>query len=246
MQNLHVILRKEDLDPERLDGKVAVVFDVLFATSTIVTAFAHGVADVLAATDPDAARAAAADLPAGRCLLAGERNLEPIPGFTTYAPLALTREPLAHRRLIYSTTNGTVALGRCAGAAAVYAAALLNGAAVAEHVMARHPDRPVLLVCAGAGGGFNIEDFLGAGYVVDRLLAGAPDVWLASDAAVAARELFRALRERTRECLLDSRLGRLVQAMGQGAEVEHAARVGIYSVVPFLRDGVLVRAPGTS
>ena len=42
MAKLHVLLEKEALDRERLAGKVVVVLDVLFATSTIVTALAHG------------------------------------------------------------------------------------------------------------------------------------------------------------------------------------------------------------
>ena len=39
---VHVLFRKEDLDHERLEGKVAIVLDVLFATSTIITALANG------------------------------------------------------------------------------------------------------------------------------------------------------------------------------------------------------------
>ena len=40
-RKVHVVLRKEDLDPERLAGKIVMVIDTLFATTTIVTALAH-------------------------------------------------------------------------------------------------------------------------------------------------------------------------------------------------------------
>ena len=48
---VHVLFRKEDLDHERLEGKVAIVLDVLFATSTIITALASGATEVIPTLD---------------------------------------------------------------------------------------------------------------------------------------------------------------------------------------------------
>ncbi|MGH8284332.1 MAG: 2-phosphosulfolactate phosphatase [Steroidobacteraceae bacterium] len=48
---VHVLLKKEELDGERLAGKVVVVLDVLFATSSIAAALAHGARSVVPATD---------------------------------------------------------------------------------------------------------------------------------------------------------------------------------------------------
>jgi 2-phosphosulfolactate phosphatase len=215
MQSVHVIMRKEDIDPARAGGKVVAVFDVLFATSTIVTALEHGAAEVVPTMDADAARAAAAGLSANAFLLAGERDMQPIPGFLPSVPLRLAQEPLAGKRLIYSTTNGTVALRRVEKAAVVYAASLLNGHAVARRIARQHRDEKVLLVCAGDGGAFNIEDFFGAGYVIDCLMTAEPTRWAPSDAAVAAREVYRGSAARPARCLLESRLGRIMRAMGR-------------------------------
>jgi len=55
-RKVHVVLRKEDLDPERLAGKIVMVIDTLFATTTIVTALAHGAAEVLPALNHNEAR----------------------------------------------------------------------------------------------------------------------------------------------------------------------------------------------
>ena len=41
---IHVLLKKEELDSQRLPGKVVIVLDILFATSSIVAAMAHGAA----------------------------------------------------------------------------------------------------------------------------------------------------------------------------------------------------------
>ena len=39
---VHVLTRKEDLDSVRVPGKVVVVLDIIFATTTMVTALAPG------------------------------------------------------------------------------------------------------------------------------------------------------------------------------------------------------------
>ena len=35
---IHVLFRKEDIDPSKMKGKIVVVLDILFATTTIVSA----------------------------------------------------------------------------------------------------------------------------------------------------------------------------------------------------------------
>lgn len=242
MSKLHVLMRKEDLDPSRLDGKVVVVIDVLFATSTIVTAFEHGAADVVPAENPEAAREMAARSGDRAVTLAGEHNMRSIPGFASYAPLALSREPLNGRRLVYSTTNGTVALWRARNAARVYAGTLLNGAAVANDINARFPERTVLLVCAGSGGDFNLEDFYGAGYIADCLTNAAGARWRASDAALAARAGYRQHADDPVDHLAASWLGRLLERMGRADELQYVSRPGAFSVVPVMSGERLVRA----
>jgi 2-phosphosulfolactate phosphatase len=51
MPKIHVLLKKEELDAQRLEDKVVVVLDILFATSSIVTALAHGATEVIPAID---------------------------------------------------------------------------------------------------------------------------------------------------------------------------------------------------
>ena len=44
---IHVLLKKEELDGQRLPGKIVVVLDILFATSSIVAALANGAQEVV-------------------------------------------------------------------------------------------------------------------------------------------------------------------------------------------------------
>ena len=233
---LHVLLRREDIDPARLAGRVAVVIDVLFATSTIVHVLASGAAAVYPARDDDDARRAAGERP--DALLAGEYLAITQPGQAPATPLALAATLREGGDVIYTTTNGTRAIAACVGAAAVYAGALTNAAALAAHIVAAHPGMPVLLVCAGSLGRFNLEDFIGAGRLVRALRASA--AYAATDAALAAELAYAGAQPA--DALAASRVGRMLARNGLSEEIAFAADCDSCAVVPVLRDGVLVRA----
>lgn len=234
---VHVLYRRQDLDHERLDGKVVLVLDVLFATSTIITALAHGATEVIPTLDEAGARAEAKKHPEGSYVLAGELYAETLPGFASPTPLALLKEPIGGRKLIYSTTNGTVALRQSARADHVYAASLLNGRAVIEHVLKNHAGKTILIVCSGSMGMVNLEDLYGAGYLVELLSGFLDEAGDFSDAALAARSLFRG--EDAFDCLMRSRVGRMMVERKLEHEVHYAAELSTLTVVPELANGRL-------
>jgi 2-phosphosulfolactate phosphatase len=229
---VHVLTRKEELDNVRVPGKVVVVLDIIFATTTMVTALAHGAKEIVPVLDEKAARACAGDFPG--CVLSGELFAETLSGCAHPAPLALLAHGIEGKSVIYSTTNGTVAMTQAAGAARVYCGALLNARRLVEHIVQHHPRETVLIVCSGSGGNFNFEDFYGAGYFVECFLPHVSDV---SDAAKAALALYR--HARAPEALLDCRLGRMMAARGLAHEVEFACRRDLYPIVPALERGRL-------
>ncbi len=234
---VHVLYRKEELDHERLEGKVAIVLDVLFATSTIITALANGATEVIPTLDEAGARAEAQKHAQGSYILAGELYAETLPGFASPTPLALMQENIAGRKLIYSTTNGTVALRQSSKADHVYAAALLNGAAVIDRVLERHPGKTILIVCSGSMGMVNLEDLYGAGFLVDLLSREMDEQVDFSDAALAVRSLYRS--EDATDCLLRARVGRMMVERNLVDEVHFVARLSAMNAVPVLEEGRL-------
>ncbi len=232
---LHVLVKKEELDRERLEGKVVLVVDVLFATTSIATALAHGATEVVPTLDGDAARAEAARRAPGSFVLAGELHANTLPGFVHPTPLALVAQGVAGKALLYSTTNGTVALAKARAAARVYAAALVNGEAVVDRVASLSRGETVLVVCSGSADALNLEDLYGAGHLVSLLARGGR--YELSDAALAAL----LLHERTDalDCLSRSRIGRLMLERGLEREVAFAAQKGRFAVVPELSGGRL-------
>ena len=216
----------------RVPGKIVIVLDILFATSTMVTALAHGAKEIMPVADEKAARACANDHPG--CVLSGELFAETLAGFAHPAPLALVAHGIEGKSVVYTTTNGTVAMTQASGAARVYCGALLNARHLVEHIVAQHARETVLIVCSGSGGNFNFEDFYGAGYFVECFLPHVEDV---SDAAKAALALYR--HAQAPEALLDCRVGRMMVARGLAHEVEFACRRDVFPVVPVLEQGRL-------
>ncbi|GAC1339218.1 MAG: 2-phosphosulfolactate phosphatase family protein [Myxococcales bacterium] len=237
MSKIHVLLKKEELDGQRLPGKVVIVLDVLFATSSMVTALAHGASEVLPTLDGAAALAAARGRAPGSYVLSGELNAETLEGFRNPTPLALLEEDLSGKALLYSTTNGTVAVRKSQGADHVYAAALLNGEAVVDHVERTFAAETLLIVCSGSADNFNLEDFYGAGYLVSLFSRRGGRAHELSDAALAARLLHDSAD--AADCLSQSRVGRMMLARGLEREVQFAARKSCFDVVPRLQEGAI-------
>lgn len=233
MPKLHLLFKKEELDPTRLQGKVVIVLDVLFATSTIVHAFGRNVASIWPARDAEDAQRIAASIDCA--VLAGEYLGKTPPGFGPAMPLALADACDQGATLVYSTTNGTVALNDATAAAHVYVGALLNGAALVAHVMQVHPQAPVLLVCSGSVDSFNLEDFYGAGHIAAHFERSGN--YSLTDASMAALLLYRGCDVGT--ALGASRIGRLLKAHDLQHEVDCASQLDTHDLVPELRDGCL-------
>lgn len=234
---LHVILQKEELDPHRLIDKVVVVIDALFATTSMVTALAQRAEAVLPALDEAEARALAGSAPRpGQIVLSGEYAAVTLPGFVDPTPLALIRHGLAGKTLVFATTNGTVAVRRAAAAHAVYVGCLRNARATVQHIAAVHPDKTVLIVCAGSAGRFNLEDFYTAGWFV-RHLTAVSSFGTITDTALAAA---RCGGVDGAAVLSESRIGRWFSSIDED-EVAFAGETDVVDLVAQLVDGRIVR-----
>jgi 2-phosphosulfolactate phosphatase len=162
---------------------VAIVVDVMRATSTIAQALASGYRRVLCCREIDDARALRAQL-GDEAVVGGERNARPIEGFDLGAS---PRDYLAPRAetAILTTTNGTrTILTAAANAEIVLLGSLLNLDAVVA--VAGEPRKDITVICAGYEGAFAVDDAYCAGRIV-ALLDGKR-----TDAAVASEAIARA------------------------------------------------------
>ncbi len=233
-------MNQQDLDPTLLPGKTVVVLDVLFATTTIAMALHEGAREVITVPEVEHARCYADE---ASTILAGEKDAAIPEGFATFAPHGLSQRNFQNHRLVLVSTNGTVALHNASGADHVYAAALVNANAMCRHLLDQHHNGTILLVCAASRHRFNIEDFVGAGLFVDLLTSAQPDRFALTDAACAARNL--AQGNNFAATLHGSRVGRMMHGMNLSVDVNLAAHVDRYPVVPKSINGRLVPVQGT-
>ncbi|MGE3601240.1 MAG: 2-phosphosulfolactate phosphatase [Dehalococcoidia bacterium] len=240
MPDIHVLTNKSQIDPQRLPGSIAIVMDVLFATTGMTIALDRGADTVIPTLDADDARACAAALPRGSAALVGEINGEPIEGFTMPWPRVLASADFRDKAVVYSTTNGSVALKMAAAADIVIAAGLINGAATAEFVRSRGRERNVVLVCAGVRAAFSLEDFYGAGYLASLLASVGGPAYRFTDAALAARLVHDGTDGL--DCLTRGHTGQDLLRRHMREDLAIAARKSVCSIVPVLREGRLERA----
>lgn len=229
---LHIALSPAEFPALALDGRAAVVVDVMRATTTVVAACAAGCRRVIPVVDAAAALSCGRALPAGEAVLGGERGGEPIAGFDLgNSPLEYTPERVGGRTIVLTTTNGTAAMLAARGAAVGAVAALTNVAAAARWVLAQGRDTTVL--CAGETGEFSLEDAVCAGFLVEQVLAGRAGRGLeVSDAAVAARRLGAAYAHRLGLLAEDSAWARRLAGAGRGADVAACLQVSTTAEVP--------------
>ena len=157
-----------------LQDTACVVFDVLRATSTFVTALHNGAKAVIPVAEITEALALRQKQP--DILLGGERNGVRIRAAQTggvdfnlgNSPREYTPEKVRGKTIVSTTTNGTRALRACAGAQTVLAASFLNLTATAQFIRQLQPAQ-IVLVCAGTRENIATEDMLAAGAMCEIL-----------------------------------------------------------------------------
>jgi 2-phosphosulfolactate phosphatase len=156
-------------EPSLLRGAVAVVIDVLRATTVFTFAKHSGVREIIPVLDIETAQQLKRNYPSGEVLLGGERQGLPIEGFDLgNSPQHYTPEMVAGKTLIITTTNGTVAMHAARPARSIYIASFLNARAVAAQL--QNEDN-IAILCAGTNGKESEEDLLLAGCLTARLAA---------------------------------------------------------------------------
>lgn len=216
MRRVDVALTPAEISPAVL----AVVIDVLRATSTIVQALDAGYRRVLCCESIDAARERRAP---GR-VLAGEKNCIRVPDFELgNSPVAVAEgEPLGEE-LVLATTNGSpaiVAASRCADR--VLIGSLLNLSATIAAIPA---DAQVTIVCSGTDGRPALEDIYAAGRIVGELDAER------SDAARVAESVAAGFASPL-EPLELSADGAALSSSGQAHDISWSARESAIDLVP--------------
>jgi 2-phosphosulfolactate phosphatase len=151
------------------------------------------------------------------------------------SPFEYMDKKLKGKMIAFTTTNGTQAIARSAGAREIIIGSFLNLSAVAHYLL--KGDNNVLVVCAGWKGKVNLEDTLFAGALVELLKDHVePDC----DAPLAAQHLYNQAKHNMMDFLKNSSHVRRLAKLNIHKDIEFCLTLDQYTVIPILRDGVLV------
>lgn len=220
-----------------LGQSACVVFDILRATSTFVTALNHGAQAVIPVSEISQAVAWRNHQPG--ILLAGERDglkiSAALSGGVDFdfgnSPREFTPEKVRGKTIVSTTTNGTRALRACTDAKMILAAALLNLSATAKFLTKVQPEE-ILLICAGTGEGVALEDVLAAGALAELLGEEL------TDSAVVARQTFARSRADLAAAIASSKNGRrLLDLPELRADVAFCSQRDVFNLVALMDAG---------
>ena len=232
---------------EAMAGTVAVVIDVLRATTTITHALAAGARCVIPCLETQDALDMREKLrqqsPDEHILLGGERGGVLIDGFDLgNSPEDYTPERVSGKTLVFSSTNGTRAMFRLLDVDAIYLACFNNASAVAKCLL-EFPK--ITILCAGTNRQYTEEDMLLAGLLVERLMRWSENRYEINTYAVAAKEQWDTnfpLTKRIGEepihpenlaqILRQSRGGKNLMQLGLGKDILAASRIDLFDLVP--------------
>ena len=241
-----------------LRNTTCVVFDVLRATSTFVTALHNGAKAVIPVAEISEALALRQKQPG--ILLGGERDGVRIRAGQTggidfdlgNSPREYTPEKVRGKTIVSTTTNGTRALRACTNAQTVLAASFLNLTATAQFIRRIQPAQ-IVLVCAGTRENIAAEDVLAAGALGELLSYPfeTTDAPLApfgrgkgirlNDSVETARNAWRKAKSNLFEVVSDAENARRLLAIpGLRDDVAFCLRPDVYNLIAALgKDGAM-------
>jgi 2-phosphosulfolactate phosphatase len=229
----------ERLASRDLSDTVCVVFDILRATSTMVTALKNGAVAIIPVMDIDDAVRLKQKHP--QVLLGGERHGVRITAKETggidfdlgNSPLEYEKATVGGKTIVVTTTNGTRALRSCATAKEVLVGSFLNMRALTRQILKSKPDK-LLIICSGTYEESSLEDTLAAGALcagLKSLISKAPP----SDSVTMARMIFERWRKNIFAGFKQARNGaRLLQMPALRKDVSYCARLNSANFVPTL------------
>ena len=230
-----IIISAGDIKKEKIENKTVVVIDILRATSVITTAMNNGCKGVI----PVLTVKEAAEIVRNskeEFVLGGERNALRIEGFHySNSPLEYTRETIEGKTLVMTTSNGTKAITRCESANNILIGAMVNAKATARRILELNND--VVIVNAGTGGEFSIDDFLCSGYIIHCVLNGVQAEL--SDIAITSHYIYKNNEDIHSFIKYASHYKRITE-LGLEADLEYCCRKDIIDCVPEYRDGIIV------
>jgi 2-phosphosulfolactate phosphatase len=216
------------------NNHIAVVVDVLRATTTITVALSQGVQKVIPVTDMNKLP----EFKRNKAIIISERDGIK-PEFADYgnSPLQLLQADIKDAIIAISTTNGTRALSVVNDAEKILLGAFVNFSALCSKLRGFNQD--IVIVCSGWKHRFSLEDALFAGAVCENLTADNQFTF-ADDSVIASMDLWKNAKNDLLNYASNSEHYKRLYDLGMGESVPYCFEIDNCSVVPVLDRGAIM------
>lgn len=216
------------------NNHAAVAVDILRATTTIVTAIAQGVKKIVPVTDIYQL----SELKKNGYIIVSERDgIQSDFADFGNSPLQLMQADIKNAVIAISTTNGTRALSAVNDAEKIFIGAFSNISALCAKL--RELNKDIVIVCSGWKHHFSLEDTLFAGAVCEHLIADNQFTY-ADDSVIAAMELWKNAKNNLLNFASRSEHYQRLYNLDMGESVPYCFEMDTCSVVPVLKNGMIV------
>lgn len=240
--NIDIYLSPAAVDSAALKDRVAVAIDVLRASTSIITALAHGATSVIPVAEVETAKNMAAQYAASEVLLGGERNSLPLPGFDlSNSPQDYTAAAVRGKRIIFTSSNGAQLFGLTRLAKQTIVAGFVNMSAISDYIGRQTLD--VTFLCAGDQRRIGLEDVICGGMIIDRVARSATAKCNLTEAAVAARILYQHYAGKILDMLYERPHGQHLIEIGQENDLVLCGAIDTHGIIPILRGEELIALP---
>lgn len=224
-----------NITKEKVQGKTAIIIDVLRATSVMVTALANGVKAIYPYKDIESVLENSKK--DSNPLLCGERKGLKIDGFDCgNSPLEYPRELVEGRNMFMTTSNGTRAIERTAmGTDRIYISAFLNVGRVANQII--EDDKDVVIICSGTDDNFSLDDALCAGEIIKRVCE-KKEVQL-SDMAIGLKFIAKNSKD-IPTTLTGTKHYEYLKSIGFTGDMEHCFSMDKYNILPIYENRKII------
>ena len=234
---IYLYISRSELQSVQLKkDQIAIVIDVLRASTTIITALNNGCEKIVPVAEVNEAFKIYKKNVNDNLLLGGERNEMIVPGFDlSNSPLEYTSEKISEKTIIFTSTNGAQLFDFSRQAVQTIVCGFVNISSVCDYLI--NANKNIVVLCAGKNSQFGLEDVVCGGMLIKEIIHKFGKISLLNDGALAAKILYEQYAGNVLEMLHQSSHGKRLLQIGQEEDLKICASINSINIVPVYQEG---------
>lgn len=233
---IDLFLSPSEIQTNKIKHRLAVIIDVLRASTSMITALSNGCQGIISVADIEQAKREAQKFPSESVLLGGERNEMLISGFDlSNSPFEYSSDRVKGKRIIFTSSNGSKLFNYVQNAQKTVVAGFVNVTRVSQFIIENNRD--VAMLCAGKNGQFGMEDVVCGGMIIDKVKNNNLTL---NDGAVAAHILYQFYANDIVQMLHQASHGTRLIEIGHEKDLVMCGQIDSIETIPILYENEIV------